>query len=84
MVTTSNHVLVNMADFGDDLDFERDVLGAKRSCEDDDTSGGESDGTSGTSASSESDAHVMARRADAEELTATNHKERIVDLRSFS
>ena len=44
MVTTSNHVLVNMADFGD-LEIEGDMLAAKRSHEDDDTSGGESDGT---------------------------------------
>ena len=45
MVTTSNHVLVNMVDFADDLEIEGDVLAAKRSHEDDDTSGGESDGT---------------------------------------
>ena len=43
MVTTSNHVLVNMADVGDDLDIEGDVLRAKRCHEDNDTSGGESD-----------------------------------------
>ena len=30
MVATSNHVLVNIADFGDDLDIEEDVLAAKR------------------------------------------------------
>ena len=62
MVTTSNHVLVNMADFGDDLEIERDVLAAKRCHEDDDTSGGESDGTSGTSASTVSDAHVVPEK----------------------
>ena len=62
MVTTSNQVLVNMADFGDDLEIEGDVLAAKRSNEDDDTSGGESDGTSGTSASTESDADVLPEK----------------------
>ena len=41
MVTTSNHVLVNMADFGNDLEIESDVLAAKRSHDDDDTSDGE-------------------------------------------
>ena len=50
MVATSNHVLVNMADFGDDLEIEGDVLAAKRTHDDDDTSGGESDRTSGKSA----------------------------------
>ena len=47
----SNHVLVNMADLGDDPEIYGDVLAAKRSQEDHDTSGGECDGTSGTSAS---------------------------------
>ena len=37
MVTTSNHVLVNMADFVDDHQIEGDVLSAKRSHEEDDT-----------------------------------------------
>ena len=41
MVTTSNHVLVNMADFGNDLEVEGNVLAAKRSHDDDDTSDGE-------------------------------------------
>ena len=40
MVTTSNHVLVNVADFGDDLEIEGDVLAAKRSHEDDDSTSG--------------------------------------------
>ena len=40
MVTTSSHVLANMAEFGDDLEIEGYVLAAKRSHEDDDTSGG--------------------------------------------
>ena len=62
MVTTSNHVLVNMADFGDDLEIEGDVLAAKRHREDDDTTGGESDGTSRTSASTHSGAHVMSEK----------------------
>ena len=62
MVTTSNHVLVNMADFGDDLEIEGDVLAARRSHEDDDTSGGESGETSGTSASTESDADVVPEK----------------------
>ena len=44
MVTTSNHVLVDMAEFGDDVEIEGDVLAAKRSHEVDDRSGGESDG----------------------------------------
>ena len=29
MVTTSDHVLVNMADFGDDFEIEGDVLAAE-------------------------------------------------------
>ena len=62
MVTTSNHVLVNMADFGDDLEIEGDVLAAKRSHEDDDTSGGESDGSSGTSVESDADVVLEERR----------------------
>ena len=53
MVTTSNRVFVNTADFGEDLEVERDVLAAKRSHQDDDNTGGESDGTSGTSVSTE-------------------------------
>ena len=52
MVTTSIRVLVNRADSGHDLEIEGDVLAAKRS-HDDDTSGGERDRTSGTSASFE-------------------------------
>ena len=48
MVTTSHHVLVNMADFEDDLTIEGHVVAAKRHQYDDDTSSGESDGTSGT------------------------------------
>ena len=62
MVRTSNHVLVNMAGFCDDLEIERDVLAAQRSHEDEHTSGGESDGTSGTSASTESDADVVPEK----------------------
>ena len=57
MATTSNHVLVCMADFGDEI--EGDVVGEKRSLVDDHTSGGESDGNSGTWASAESDADVV-------------------------
>ena len=53
------HVLVNMADFGDDLEIGGDVLAAKRSHEDDDTS---VDGTSGTSASTESDAEAVLEK----------------------
>ena len=37
MVSTSNHVLVNMSDFGDDLEIEGFVVAAKRSHCDDDT-----------------------------------------------
>ena len=47
-MTASNRVLVNMANFGGDLEIERDVLAAKRSHKDDDTSGDESDGKSET------------------------------------
>ena len=62
MVTTSNHVLVNMADSGDDLEIAEHVLAAKRSHEDEDTYGGESGGTSGTLASIESDAEVASEK----------------------
>ena len=62
MVTTSNHVLVNMAVFADVLEIEGDVLTSKQSHEDDDKSGGGSDGTSGTSASAESDAAVVPEK----------------------
>ena len=58
MVTTSNHVLVIMADSGDDLEIEEHVLAAKWSHEDEDTHGGESGGTCGTLASIGSDAEV--------------------------
>ena len=51
-----------MADFGDDLEIEGDVLASKRSHEDDDKSDGESDGTSGTLASTESDADVVPEK----------------------
>ena len=61
MVTTSNHLFVNMADFGD-LEIEGDVLAAKRSHEDDDTSGGESDGTPPTWASTECDADIVPEK----------------------
>ena len=37
MVTTSNHVFLNMADSGDDLEIEEHVVAAKRSHEDEDT-----------------------------------------------
>ena len=62
MVTTSNLVLVNMADFGDDFEIEGDVLAAKRSHVDDYTFAGESDGPSGTLASTEGDADVMSKK----------------------
>ena len=45
-----------------DPEIEEDVLPAKGSHEDDDTSGGESDGTSGTPASTESDADVVPEK----------------------
>ena len=73
MVTTSDHVLVNMADFGGDLVIEGDVLAAKRSDEDDDTTGGESDGTFGTSASTESDAESTPEKR---RRPGANHKPR--------
>ena len=86
MVAKSNHVLVNMADFGEDLEIEEDVLLAKRSSEDDETPGGESDGTSGTWASTENDPRRLCPRStDARELTTNqDHRERIIHLRSFS
>ena len=62
MVTTSNRVSVNRTDFGDGVEIEGDVLAVKRSHEDDDASSGESDGTSGTSASTESDADVVPEK----------------------
>ena len=62
MVTTSNHVLVNMADFGDDPEIEKDVKAAKRSQEVDETSGDESDGICGTLASTETDADVVSEK----------------------
>ena len=62
-VKTPNLVLVTMTDFGDDhLEFEGDVFAGKRSHEDEDTSSGESDGTSGTSSSPESDADVVPEK----------------------
>ena len=60
MVTTSNQKMVVMADFGDDLEIERDVLAAKRFYQDDNTSG-ERDGTSGASASAEGAAEAVAQ-----------------------
>ena len=45
------------------------MLAATRSHENDDTVGGESDGTSGTLALAESDADVVSRSADVEELS---------------
>ena len=59
VVTASNHALVNMADCEDDLVIGRDVLAPKRSREDDNTFGGESGVTSGTSPSTEIDAEVV-------------------------
>ena len=44
------------------IEIEGDVLAAKRSHEDDDTSGGVSDGTSGTSPSIEKDADFVVRQ----------------------
>ena len=52
MVTTSNHVLLNMADFGDDHEIDGSVAG-KRSHDDDNGR------TSGTSAPSECDADAV-------------------------
>ena len=54
MVTTSNDVLVHIADFGDDLAVGGDVLAAKGYHKE--------DGTSGTSASTESDAGVVPEK----------------------
>ena len=85
IVTLSKHVLVNMANFGDDLEIEGDILAVKRSHDDDDTSGGASDGTSGTSASTERMQVMCPRSGDAEELTTNqDHRERRRHLRSFS
>ena len=60
-VTTSNHVMVNMADFLDGLGIGN-VLAVKRSHEDDDTSGDDGHGTSGTKASTEIDADVVREK----------------------
>ena len=80
MVTTSNHVLVNMAGFGDDLEIEGDVLDAKRSHE--------NDGTSGISTSTGSDADVLPenrrRRGACPKPSNQDPQERIIHLRSFS
>ena len=70
------HVLVNMADFGDDLEIVEDVSAAKQSHEDDDASGGGSDGTS--SALTERDADVVPekrRRRRAYHKNSTTEKE---------
>ena len=72
----SDHVLVNMAGFGDDLEIEGDVLAAKRSHEDDDTSGGESDRTSGTS--------VPEKRRRRGAYHKPRPSRKILHLRSFS
>ena len=62
MVTTSNRLLVNVAEFGDGPEVEGDVLAAKRSDEDEDTSGGGTDGKSGASASTGSDAESIPEK----------------------
>ena len=62
MVTTSNDVLVHIADFGENLAVGGDVLAAKGYHKEDDKSRGESDGNSGTSASTESDADVVPEK----------------------
>ena len=74
MVTTSKHVLVNIADFGD-LEIEGDVFAAKRS-HDDDTLGGESDGVCGTSALTESDADVVPQAQTLRSLPQTKISEK--------
>ena len=83
VVTTSNHCLVDMADFGDDLEIECDALAAKRSHDGDDTSSGERDRTSVRSASSESDADDVPRKR---RRRGAYHKleEGRINLRSFS
>ena len=79
MVTTSNQLLMNMADFVDDLEIEGNVLDAKRSHEDDDTSGGESDGTSGAWHRLRVVRKLCPRSADAQELTVDqDHHERMI------
>ena len=50
------------ADSGDDLEIEGDVLAGKGTHEDDDTSDGVIDGTSGTSAPTECDADVVPEK----------------------
>ena len=57
--TFTSHVLVNIADFGENLAVGGDVLAAKGYHKEDDKSRGESYGNSGTSASTESDADVV-------------------------
>ena len=73
-----------MADIGNDLEIEGDVFAAKRPHEDDDTSCGENDGTSGTSASTESGADVVPEKRRRRVAHHTpRHQERIIHLLSF-
>ena len=60
--TFTSHVLVHIADFGENLAVGGDVLAAKGYHKEDDKSRGESDGTSGTSTSTESDAGVVPEK----------------------
>ena len=84
MVTTSNNTLVNVADFGDVLEIETDLLAAKRSPVDDDSSGGEGDKASGTSASTESDADVAPEKRRRRRSYHKPRPSRKIHLRSFS
>ena len=59
MVTTSDHVLMNMAGFGDDREIDGDVLVAKRSHDDDEHIRCECDRTPRKSASSQCDADAV-------------------------
>ena len=85
MVTTSGHVLMNMAGFGNDREIEGDVLVAKRSHDDDDTSVVSVTEHPGNQHHLSVMQMLCPPSAEAEELTTNqDHQERIVHLRSFS
>ena len=85
MVTTSDHVLMNMAGFGDDREIDGDVLFAKRSHDDDNTSVVSVTEHPGNQYHLSVMQMLCPRSAEAEELTTyQDHQQRIIHLRSFS
>ena len=85
MVTTSDHVLVKMTGFGDDREVEGDVLVAKRSHDDDDTSVVSVAEHTGNQYHLSVMQMLCPPSAEAEKLTTNqDHQERIIHLRSFS